>query len=211
MNPTGRKIVLGLIGGVGSGKSTVARQLEGLGAVVVSGDEAGHRVLRREDVKREARSRWGQEIFGPDGEIDRKKLAAIVFAPTDAGREERRFLERLVHPLIEAALRGRIEELQRDPAVPLVVVDAAVLLEAGWDRVVDRILFVDAARPIRLGRVRSSRNWNERDLDIREKAQIPLTLKRQRAEYVVDNSGSPEETLAQVGRIFSTLTESRPA
>jgi dephospho-CoA kinase len=208
---TGQKLVVGIVGGVGSGKSTVARELERLGATVVSGDEAGHRALGREEVKQEVRRRWGEVPFGPDGEIDRSKLAAIVFTSSPTGHTEREALERLVHPVIEAELHAQIKCLQQDPAVPLIVVDAAVLLEAGWDQAVDRIVFVEAPRRTRLERVRAARQWDEAELDSRENAQISLSLKRQRADYVVDNSGSPDQTLRQIERIYSTLTEDPPA
>jgi dephospho-CoA kinase len=206
----GRTPVLGVIGGIGSGKSTVARQLETLGAVRLEADRVGHEVLRRRDVKSRARALWGDAVFGPDGQIDRSKLADIVFAPGPAAMRHRAALERLVHPLIKAELQRRIETLQQDPAIPLIVLDAAVLLEAGWDDVVDAIVYVDAPRVRRLERVRDSRKWDSRRLELRESAQKPLTWKRKRADYVVDNSGSLEQTLEQVERIYTTLTQGLP-
>lgn len=209
----GRKPVVGVIGGIGSGKSTVARQLESLGATLVEADEIGHEVLRLSNVKRRARELWGDAIFGRDGQIDRKKLAEIVFASGPVGDGHREALERLVHPLIRERLSQRIESLQRDSAVRLIVVDAAVMLEAGWaDAVsIDALVFVDAPRAKRFERVRSHRNWDRRQLKNREAAQKPLTWKRKRADYVVDNSGSLEQTLEQVARIFTTLTQGLPA
>jgi len=206
-----RKTVVGILGGIGSGKSTVARQFETLGAALVEADELGHEVLRRREVKRRARELWGERVFGSDGEIDRKQLAEIVFSPGPSGKGQRDVLEALVHPLIGQELSDRIESLQRVPGVPLIVVDAAILLEAGWREAVDVLVFVDAPQAQRLERVRAARRWDSRQFENRESAQKPLSFKRQCAEYVIDNSGSPEQTLHQVERIYTTLTQDLPA
>jgi dephospho-CoA kinase len=207
----GRKSVVGIIGGIGSGKSTVARQFQSLGASLVEADEVGHEVLRLSEVKQEARERWGEGVFGPDGEIDRQRLAEIVFEPSPSGKRERESLERLVHPLIGRRLRRRIEALRKDPRVGVIVVDAAVLLEAGWHDAVDVLVFVEAPRADRLARVREARHWDSNQLKSRELAQKPLSWKRQRADYVIGNSGSREQTLQQVERIYTTLTQDLPA
>lgn len=206
-----RKTVVGIIGGIGSGKSTVARQFETLGAALVEADEVGHEVLRRREVKLRARELWGECLFGFDGEIDRKRLAEIVFSPGPSGKDQRSALEALVHPLIGQELTTRIAILQRDPGVPLIVVDAAIMLEAGWSEAVDVLVFVDAPQAQRLERVRAARRWDSRQFENRELAQKTLSFKRQCADYVVDNSGSPKQTLHQVERIYTTLTQDLPA
>lgn len=203
----GRKPVVGIIGGIGSGKSTVARRLQELGAGLVEADEIGHEVLRRRAVKRRVRELWGEQVFDPQGEIDRKKLGAIVFQSDAPGNDERKALESLVHPLIEEELRTSIERLQRDPRVRLIVVDAALLLESGWSEGIDMFVYVEAPPSQRLERVRQVRGWDRRQFENRESAQKPLSMKRQRADYVVDNSGSLEETLRQVERLYVALTQ----
>ena len=98
--------ILGLLGGVASGKSLVSRQLAERGAVVLDADRAGHEALRLPSIEEAARRRWGDAIFGPDGHIDRSRLAKIVFAPPPEGPKERIFLEALTHPEIGRRLSG---------------------------------------------------------------------------------------------------------
>ncbi len=104
--------ILGLLGGVASGKSLVARQLAELGAVVLDADRAGHEALRLPNVEAAARQRWGDAVFGPDGHIDRSRLAKIVFAPPPDGPKERKYLEELTHPEIGRRLAAQAEALK---------------------------------------------------------------------------------------------------
>ena len=103
--------IIGVIGGVASGKSTVARLFERLGAGVLDADRAGHEALRLTQVEAAAKKRWGNEIFGPDGRIDRAKLARRVFAPGTAGHKERLYLEQLTHPEIARLLHRQADEM----------------------------------------------------------------------------------------------------
>jgi dephospho-CoA kinase len=196
-----RPLVIGLVGGVGSGKSRVAAILAELGCAVSDSDAVNRRILRRPDVRSALVSWWGDSILGPDGEIDRRRVAERVFA----SEEDRRRLESLTHPLIrverEALLARVAEELGRSgtggssgaastderPGHGVVVIDAPLLLEAGLDRECDAVVFVDAPADVRVARVRASRGWNAGELERREAAQWPLEEKRRRADYVVVN------------------------
>src|SRR4029453_17068791 len=104
-----------------------------LGATIIDADRAGHEVLRYPHIKQAARQHWGNAIFGADGEIDRKALAAIVFARTATGRGELEYLERLNHPEIGRLLNQQMEQL-REQGVRAAILDAPVMLKAGWDR-----------------------------------------------------------------------------
>jgi dephospho-CoA kinase len=190
--------VIGVIGGIGSGKSRVAAILAERGGRVVSGDEAGHQALKQATVKDRIAKRWGQAVFDEHGEVNRRRLGEIVFA--NAG--ERRALEDIVFPFIEARLRQQIAAVRTDAAAKFVVLDAAVMLEAGWDKECDVILFVHTPAEERLRRLQEQRGWTEKELRARENAQMPLAEKRARADAVVDNSGTPE-TLS--GRIDEVL------
>ncbi|MGA2619617.1 MAG: dephospho-CoA kinase [Thermoguttaceae bacterium] len=194
--------ILGLLGGVASGKSLVAGQLARLGAIVLDADRVGHEVLRLPPVEAAARRRWGEGVFGPDGHVDRARLARLVFAPAPAGPPERRFLEELTHP--EIGRRLARERAALGPEVPLAVLDAALILEAGWDKLCEKLLFVDVPREVRLCRARA-RGWNEQDFAAREDAQESLDLKRRRADVVIDNSGSPDHTQLQIDRLWQSL------
>lgn len=197
---TSSKPVIGLIGGIGSGKSLVAAEFAKRGGKVIAGDQLGHDALRQPDVRAQVAARWPQ-VMGPDGEVDRTKLGAIVFADP----AERRALEALTHPVIERRIAEEVAAAQAEPDVTAVVLDAAILLEAGWDRHCDRIVFVDAPRDVRLQRLKQQRGWTEKELQAREDAQLSLADKQSRADAVVDNSGLPEETARQITTLLQAL------
>jgi dephospho-CoA kinase len=195
--------IIGLLGGVASGKSMVAEQLAGCGAVVLNADNIGHEVLRRPDIEAAARRRWGDGVFGADGHLDRNRLGKIVFAPGPAGQQERVYLEQLTHGEIIRVIGARLHDLAKSGA-KAAVIDAPLLAEAGLDRLCDRLIFVDAPEEARLGRA-MSRGWRKEDFAAREDAQKSLDFKRKRADVVIDNSGSSEQTQAQVERLWQSL------
>ena len=194
---------VGLLGGIASGKSLVAKKLQDLGAVVLDADRAGHEVLRLPHVIQAARDRWGASIFGADGEIERKRLAAIVFARTDEGRRELEYLEKLTHPEIGRRLQEQLN-LFRAQGVQVAVLDAPVMLKAGWDRFCDQIWFIDAPYEVRLKRAQT-RGWTEDEFRDRELAQEPVERKRELADLVLDNSGDIEYTHRQIERLWHSL------
>jgi dephospho-CoA kinase len=195
--------LIGILGGVASGKSLVAGQFARLGAGVLDADRAGHEVLRLPHVETAVRQRWGAEVFGPDGRVDRSRLACIVFGDPPDGPRERKYLEQLTHPEIGRLLERQAERLAAS-GCRAAVLDAALLMEAGWDRLCEKLVFVDAPRELRLSRA-LARGWNEEDFAAREQSQRSLDWKRGRADVVLDNSGSPEQTLAQVERLWQSL------
>lgn len=194
-------ITIGIVGGVASGKSRVAAALARLGAVVLNADAAGHEVLREPDVIAAIRQRFGESTINAAGEVDRKAVAAIVFA---AGNEsERLWLNQLSHPRIRARLKRQKHEAEQAGA-PAVVVDAALLFESGWHELCDVVVFVDTSEPQRR-RNAESRGWNEIEVAKREKTQLPLEEKRRRATHVLDNSGTLEELDAAVKRLWKEI------
>jgi len=195
--------IIGILGGVASGKSLVAQQLADLGAGVLDADRAGHEVLRSPHVEAAARERWGQTVFDAEGHVDRARLAKIVFADPPEGPREREFLEQLTHPEIGRLLEQQAEALAA-AGKRTAVLDAPLLLEAGWDRLCRWLIFVDAPRPVRLSRA-MARGWTEESFAAREAAQESLDFKRARADVEVDNSGSPERTQAQIERFWRSL------
>jgi dephospho-CoA kinase len=190
--------VIGLIGGMGSGKSEVAAAFARHGAVVVSGDHAGHEALLQPAIKEQVVRRWGRDVLDERGEVQRKKVAAIVFR--DAA--ERKALEAIVFPWIERSLREQIDAAKRDSRVPIIILDAAVMLEAGWSNECDKLVFVNAPRPLRLQRLAKARGWTDKEVHDREQAQLGLTEKRIRADAVLENSGTLDELDRQVGELL---------
>ena len=187
--------VFGLVGGVASGKSLVAECFRELGALVLDGDRAGHAVLTEPAVIGQLRQRWGDGILNSDGSVNRRAVAKIVFAADGGGELE--FLEGISHPRIEARFRQAIDAARKGGSVPAVVLDAALLFDGGWDKLCDVVLFVSVPREMRIQRAQD-RGWHESDLIAREARQLPLDEKRHKSGYVIDNSGTPDETRVQV-------------
>jgi dephospho-CoA kinase len=197
--------IVGLLGGVASGKSLVARQLAALGAGVLDADAAGHAALRLPAVEAAARQRWGGRVFGPDGRIDRARLAEVVFAPTAAAAAERAFLEQLTHPEIARLLARQTDQFAAEGKT-VAVLDAPLLLEAGWQTLCQTLVFVDAPRERRLQRA-LGRGWTADDFADRERAQWPPEQKQARADWTIDNSGPAEDTERQVQWLWGLISE----
>jgi dephospho-CoA kinase len=193
------KPIIGVIGSIGAGKSVVAGELARLGGELIVADALGHDGLRQPSIKAQIRGRFGDGVFKPDGDIDRRRLASIVFND-DA---ERRALEAIQFPYIGARVREKIAQATNNPAVQFVVLDAAVLLEAGWRKDCDRILLVDAPRELRLERLKS-RGWSAEELDRRERSQLPLEEKRKAADAVLVNDGTVAEAAKKVRAVLQS-------
>jgi dephospho-CoA kinase len=186
---------------MGSGKSQVAAELARRGGRVVSGDQIGHEALRQPAIRDQVARRWGPAVLDEGGNVNRRQLGRLVFADP----AEREALERLVHPWIGRRIAEEVAAARADPAVRLVVVDAAVLLEAGWDGCCEVVVFVHAPRKVRLRRLAEGRGWSEKEVDARSRAQSSLTRKASRADYVLDNAGSLGELGRRVDEFLSQL------
>lgn len=184
--------VIGLVGGIGSGKSTVAEELEMLGCVVVDSDRSAREILGRPEIKNILTGWWGAGILDGDGNVDRREVARIVFAEPI----ERERLEGVVHPLIKQERDALIDRIGEEGG-GVVVVDAPLLFEAGVDKECEAVVFVDAPREARAERV-ARRGWDADELGRREAAQMPLEEKRRRSTYVVVNDGTREELRERV-------------
>jgi len=184
---------------VGSGKSLAAAEFAKYGGRIVSGDAFGHEALRRPEIKEQVVRRWGHEILDDQGEVNRRKLGAIVFADP----KERQALETLVFPWIEKRIDEEIVRAMNDSQVKFAVLDAAIMLEAGWAERCDKIVFVDAPREKRVRRLGQERGWTAQQIEEREKAQWPLNEKQMRADATLDNSGSPETLAPQVRKLVA--------
>lgn len=178
-------LILGLVGGIASGKSLVAGCFRDLGALVLDADKAGHEVLREPDVSAALKNRWGDRVIDASGQISRREVAKIVFA--SGNQAEKQFLEQLTHPRIQMRLQQELARAQAAPEPPrVVVIDAALLFEAGWDRLCDKIVFVDAPRDVRLERA-VARGWSTEQFAAREAAQLPADEKRSRSHLLIRN------------------------
>jgi len=203
-----RKPIIGLTGGPGAGKSTVAGLFAELGCGVIDADRLAHEALQSDSVRDQLVRWWGPAALDDSGAVSRKAVGAIVFG--DA--EKLRKLESVVHPVVHA---GRAEARARmlvDPSVAGIVEDCPLLLESGLDAGCDAVVFVDCPRPVRLQRLQASRGWDEAELQKRERHQRPLDIKRRTADYVISNDVPIERVKREVESAFQDLLDRpRPA
>ena len=201
------KPVLGLLGGIASGKTTVAGLLARHGGHVVPADQITHRILDEADVRARLTARWGKRVLGENGRIDRRRLADVAFE----SREALEALNAIVHPPVLDEMRRDIAAAQRRDNVDFIVIDAALLVEAGQRDLCDRLVFVDADRDQRTGRVAGYRQWPEGELERRESYHKPLSVKRQMADVVVVNNGSLEDLEREVDGLVRRLAGQGPS
>ena len=194
--------VIGVTGGVGTGKSTVARMFERLGAVVLDADAIVHELMEpKRPAWREIVRAFGAKVLNTDGTINRAKLAAIVFR--DAPRRTR--LERLLHPRVMAHLARELRRLRRSRRIPAVVLDVPLLLEAGGRKLVDTLVVVTAPPNIQRTRLHDTHGWTDEESNARIRAQWDLAAKVAVADHVVDNARGVDATQTQVTRIWKQL------
>jgi len=203
-----RPAVIGLVGGIGSGKSEVAQLIVARGGVLVDADRIGHELLREPGVRDQVRARWGEAVFGPDGEVDRARLAEEVFSASAESGRGIAALNGIVHPELTRRVRRAVEQVRRRGQAPWVVVDAALLLEWGLEHLCDVVVFVEAPPEERRRRVREGRGWSARELARRERRQLPLKEKRARAGYVLPNGGGRKALAPEVEKLLAALRES---
>lgn len=182
-----RPVIIGLVGGVASGKSYVAELLENLGALRIDADRLGHEVLLVKEVREHLARIWGPSILTDRGEVDRSQVSKLVFGNSMKAVAGRRQLEAIVHPRIRSLALDRMAAVRALPEVPLaIVIDAPLLIEAGWESLCDFILFIDSPLEDRVQRA-TARGWTETHFADRENSQIPLDEKRSRATHFLDN------------------------
>ena len=195
-------LLVGLTGGIATGKSTVAAMFRSLGCPVIDADVLAREVVEPgepalADIVRE----FGTGVLAPDGRLDRKALAAVVFA--DAGR--RRRLEAITHPRIRERLASRLAALAGAGFGGVVIFDAAVIVESGAYRQMDRLVVVIADEATQLARLRARDGLDEEEARRRIASQMPLAEKAKLADHVIDNSGDRAATEAQVWRVHAAL------
>ncbi len=186
--------VIGIAGGIASGKSTIAGMLESLGADVIDADKICHQLINTKDIAHEITKRWGNHIQDKYGKIKRHALAEIVFSE----REEVSALNSIIHPKAIKEIKSRIARLQADVATKAIVLDAALVVESNLIDICDIMLFVDTKKNRCKTRVQNSRKWPLDEITKREKFQGLLQQKREIADVVINNNHSKEDTLYQV-------------
>ncbi len=195
------KPIIGIVGGIGSGKSYIADLFGQFGCHVIKADDLVHQAYASDDLKSTLRSWWGDQVITPGGQVDKKAIAQRIFGD----EPQRQKLEALVHPLVHAARDRIMAQLANDPAVVAFVWDTPLLFEVGLDRQCDAVVFVDCPLQTRLSRVRASRDWDEQELQRRENAQLPLDKKRDLSQYTVCNTADSAFARRQVEAVISQI------
>lgn len=185
---TGDVPVVGIIGGIGSGKTAVA---DAVGSFLkvrrLDADAAGHEALEQPEIQQALRNTFGDAVVDDQGRVVRNWLASQVFGDDEPHRRARRELEAIVHPFIRDRLSRELQQIWETQSADVVLLDAALLLEAGWDRLCDAVVMIDVPEEVRLKRVRA-RGWSPEEFRRREASQLSIEQKRKRADVVIDNS-----------------------
>jgi dephospho-CoA kinase len=186
--------VIGLTGGIAAGKSTVSEALREAGAAVIDADRVGHEAyLPGTETHAALVEAFGAEIVAENGEIDRRKLGAIVFA--DPSQRER--LQGIVWPRMKEMMRARLMELAAR-GTDVAVIEAAVLIEAGWQDLTDEIWVVQVAEAVARERLMARNGLSADDANARIRAQLSNDERARHAHLIIDNSGSVEDAREQV-------------
>jgi len=195
------KPLIGILGGIGSGKSAVAAMFAREGCAVVDSDKLSHEILQSDEVKEELRAWLGAKVFDQAGNVVRAAVGKIVFNnPQQLAR-----LNQLIHPREEENRRALMAKALAAPGYKAIVWDTPLLMEVGLHRDCDALVFVKVPTPIRQERVKNGRGWGAEELTRREKMQIPLDKKAQVADYYIDNSGDQAASERQVHEVLSHL------
>lgn len=198
-----RPWVLGITGGIASGKSQVTRILESFGSVVIRADKIGHEVLDVPEIRNLIIRQFGQSVFSQETQsIDRRRVAELVFGDSPQAIARRRMLEAITHGPIRAQIHQRLERSLREGMVPAIVLDIPLLLESRWDRFCDAVWFIDSQKDLRLQRA-LERGWTEDHFRAREASQWPLASKRAKSTCVIPNNGTLQELAACVQYEFA--------
>jgi dephospho-CoA kinase len=189
--------IIGLTGGIASGKSLVSQTLKGLGMTVIDADAISHELMAKDEtVKQEVVEAFGTEVITGGGSIDRERLGAIVFQ----NQERRRQLERIMHPRILAQLWQKARESKTD-----VVLDTPLLIEQGGHEGVDVVVVVYTTRERQIQQLMARNRISREEAIRRVDAQLPLEEKVSHADYVINNSGTEEETVEQAMRFYKLI------
>ena len=191
-------IVIGLTGGIGTGKSEVARILEEIGAYIIDADRLGHSAyLPHSEIWEEVVKEFGDGVLLPDEEIDRKKLGSIVFNdPVQLAK-----LNEIMHPRMGQMVANIIEGLDAE----VVVVEAALLLEAGWDALVDEVWCTGASEDVVIDRLKARNGLDKEEAQKRINAQMSVDERKSRSQVMIENNGD----LAQLTTVIEKIWENR--
>jgi len=193
--------VIGLTGGIGSGKSTVSQLLAELGAVIIDADKVGHKAYKPDtDIWREVVAAFGRQILTPSGDIDRKKLGEIVFGNSESLSR----LNQIMHPRMYALVKTELEGHRRQ-GVDVAVLEAPLLMEAGWAALVDEVWVTVAPESTVLRRLKEYSGLSEQQSLARIRSQLSSAEREKHADVVINNDGDLNELKSKVEKLWQAL------
>jgi dephospho-CoA kinase len=196
----GDKPIIGIIGGIGSGKSTVAAEFAKLGCEIIDADKIAHELLQKDAVKEKIVAIFGRDVLDSRGNVDRKRLGKIVFDDYD----KLMILNGIIHPLVIKRTEELIEQYQRQNQIKAVVLDIPLLVEIDWAKRCNKLIFVDCDEKIRAKRAKKM-GFDKNQLKIRENFQISLDNKSSLADNTIENNSDFSAMVRQVADIFSDI------
>lgn len=179
--------LIGIVGGVGAGKSSVVRNVKSLRLHFIDADRIGHEQLAVKEIKDLIVKTFGKQVLDSSGDVSRPNLAAEVFGDSHDKQHRRQQLNQIVHPAIRSEVRRQIDSAPQD--VDAIILDAALLLESGWENECNAVIFIDTSLEQRQKRVAEARGWSAEEHKRREASQLSVEEKRQKSDFCVDNSG----------------------
>jgi len=196
----GKKPIIGIIGGIASGKSTVAAEFVKLGCGIIDADKIAHEVLEKRSVKEKILELFDPSILNREGKINRRKLAEIVFADAD----KLALLNEIIHPLVFQKAEQLIKKYNEKNQVKAIVIDMPLLVEVGWAKRCDKLIFIDCEPKLRAKRAQKM-GFNKNQLKIRENFQISLDKKVRLTDNIIENNSGFSALVRQVAGIFSYI------
>jgi len=187
-------LIIGLTGGIATGKSTVSKTLQDLNITVIDADKIAHKVLIREDVKQKLVNKFSNSVLDSDGNINRKKLGQIVFDDKKKLRE----LEEITHPKILDIIKKKIDNYDKQE---LIVLDAPLLFETSLDEIVDETWVVYTGQETQIERLKSRDGLEREEALKRIKAQMPLAIKKEKADILIENEGSIQALKDKINKL----------
>lgn len=198
-------LVIGLTGGIGTGKSTVSQTLADLGAVVINADLVGHEAyLPHQNVWQDVVDAFGQEILGPNDEVDRRKLGPIVFGNPEALQK----LNSIVHPWMKRRMEQMIAD-EREKGTRVVVVEAAILVEANWTAIANQVWTLTASEDNVVKRVIGRNNFTEEQIRARIQSQTSDEVRAAAADVVIDANGTIDEVRAKTRELWDQMVSDK--
>ena len=200
MNTPRTKPVIGILGGLCSGKTTVATEFAKLGCAIIDADKIAHELLEEPSIKNKVVDFFGERILDPQARVDRKKLGEVVFANGHKLAE----LNKLLHPGVLERVEQLIEQYNAENRVKAIVLDMPLLVEVGMEKRCNRLIFIDCEQKIRAERAKKL-GFGKNQIKIREKFQISLDNKASRADNTIENNSDFSALVRQVADIFSDI------